>query len=77
MVLKGRNRNKNYCQEEEEETRASAISQEQLNSKIDNITKDLDKAWSKNLRNGLSIENSDTICNYIIDMKAKINPNIA
>jgi uncharacterized FlaG/YvyC family protein len=62
MVLKDRNRNKNYCQEEEEETRA--ISQEQLNSKIDNITKDLDKAWSKNLRNGLSIENSDTICNY-------------
>jgi hypothetical protein len=45
MVLKDRNRNKNYCQEEEEETRASAISQEQLNSKIDNITKDLDKAY--------------------------------
>jgi hypothetical protein len=74
MVLKDRNRNKNYCQEKEEEIRASTISQEQLDSKIDNITRDLDKAWSRNLRKGLSIENSDTICNYIIDMKAEINP---
>lgn len=35
----------------------------------------MNKAWSKNLRNGISVENADIICNYIIDLKAEINPS--
>jgi hypothetical protein len=43
--------------------------------KIDDITKDLDKAWSKNLRKGLSSSNAEVICNYIISMRTEINPS--
>lgn len=71
MILENRNRSKYYCQEDEKEP---IVCYEQLDSKIDNITKSLNKTWSKNLRNGISVENADTICNYIIDMKTEINP---
>ena len=74
MVLKNKNRDSYYYHKEGVEIISSTISPGQLDSKIDNITKDLNKAWSKNLRNGISVENADTICNYIIDMKAEINP---
>ena len=46
-----------------------------LEKKIDDITKSLDKAWSKNLREGLSSENAEVICNYIISMRTEINPS--
>jgi integrase/recombinase XerD len=45
-----------------------------LELKIDDITKGLDKAWSKKLREGLSPENAEVICNYIISMRTEINP---
>lgn len=76
MVLKNKNRDAyQYHKEEEIEiTSSSTVSPGQLDSKIDIITKDLNKAWFRNLRNGISVENADTICSYIIDMKADINP---
>lgn len=70
MILENRNRSKYYHEDEKEPT----VFYEQLDSKIDNITKPLEKTWSKNLRNMISVENADTICNYIIDMKTEINP---
>ncbi|MGH9911461.1 MAG: hypothetical protein ACRD4W_03355, partial [Nitrososphaeraceae archaeon] len=45
-----------------------------LEKKIDDITKGLDKAWSKKLLEGLSLENADVICDYIISMRTEINP---
>ena len=45
-----------------------------LEKKIDDITKGLDKAWSKNLH-GLSLENAKVICNYLISMRTEINPS--
>jgi hypothetical protein len=45
-----------------------------LELEIDKITKGLDKAWSKKLREGLSLENAKVICNYIISMRSEINP---
>lgn len=46
-----------------------------LEKKIDDITNGLDKAWSKNLREGLSSENAEVICNYILSMRTEINPS--
>lgn len=46
-----------------------------LEKKIDGITKGLEKAWSKNLREGLPLENAKVICNYIISMRTEINPS--
>lgn len=78
MVLTSKNRGAYYYHKKEdiEITSSLTVSPEQLDSKIDGITNDLNKAWSKNLRNGISLENADTICNYIIDMKAELNPAI-
>jgi hypothetical protein len=45
-----------------------------LEKKIDDITKGLDKAWFKNLRDGLPAENAIVICNYIIAMRTELNP---
>jgi hypothetical protein len=45
-----------------------------LENKIDEITRGLDKAWSKNLLEGLPSENVGLICNYIISMRTEINP---
>ena len=45
-----------------------------LEKKIDDITKGLDKAWSKNLQ-GLSLKNAEVICNYLISMRTEINPS--
>lgn len=67
MILVSGNTGKYYDQD-------AAAFYKDLDSKIDNITKPLNKAWSKNLRNQMSVENVDTICNYIIDMKTEINP---
>jgi hypothetical protein len=47
---------------------------ENLQERIEDITKGLDKAWSKNLREGSSLENTEVICNYIISMRTEINP---
>jgi hypothetical protein len=75
MVLRNRNSDAYYYHKEKEiEITSSTVSSGQLDSKIDSITKDLNKAWSKNLRNGISVENADTICDYIIGMKVEINP---
>ena len=65
MTLKNESRDAYYYHKKKqlEITSSSTISPEQLDSKIDNITKDLNKAWSKNLRNGISVENADIICN--------------
>lgn len=46
-----------------------------LEKEIDDITNGLNKAWSKNLREGLSFENAEVICNYIISMRTEINPS--
>jgi hypothetical protein len=45
-----------------------------LEKKIDNTTKGLDKTWSRHLREGLSFENAEVICNYINSMRTEINP---
>jgi len=58
----------------DQDDKEPAACYKELDSKIENITKPLDKAWSKNLRNQMSVKNADTICNYIIDMKTEINP---
>ena len=46
----------------------------QLDKKIDDVTKGLNKEWSKNLLEGLSPNNAEVICNYIISMRTEINP---
>ena len=46
-----------------------------LEKKIDDITKGLNKEWSKNLRERLSLEDAEIICNYIISMRTEINPS--
>jgi hypothetical protein len=61
MILVSGNTGKYYDQDDKE----PAACYKDLDSKIENITKTLDKAWSKNLRNEMSVENADTICNYI------------
>ena len=45
-----------------------------LEEKIDNTTKGLDKTWSRHLLEGLSFENAEVICNYINSMRTEINP---
>ncbi|MGH9974708.1 MAG: hypothetical protein ACRD8Z_02575, partial [Nitrososphaeraceae archaeon] len=45
-----------------------------VEKKIDDITKGLDKAWSRKLLEGLSLENTEIICDYIISMRTEINP---
>jgi hypothetical protein len=70
MIPVSGNTGKYYDQDDKER----AACYKDLNLKIENITKPLDKAWSKNLRNQMPAENADIICNYIIDMKTEINP---
>jgi hypothetical protein len=70
MILVSGNTVEYYDQDDKE----PAACYKDLDSKIENITTSLDKAWCKNLRNQMSVGNADTICNYIIDMKTEINP---